>query len=61
MWWAVGIGGIFLYVVLAVTLGLMTLNNGHGWMFVFGVFFPILWIVGALMEAPNTEAPTYSK
>jgi hypothetical protein len=33
MWWAIGIGGIFLYVLVAFTLGLMTLRNGHGWMF----------------------------
>jgi len=28
--------GAVLYVVLAVTLGLMTIRNHHGWMFVFG-------------------------
>jgi hypothetical protein len=28
----------------------MTLRNGHGFMFIFGIFFPILWIFGALMR-----------
>jgi hypothetical protein len=30
----------------------MTLRNGHGWMFFFGIFFPILWIFGAFMKPP---------
>ena len=37
------------YIALFVWLGLTTLRNGHGWLFFFGIFFPILWIVGALM------------
>jgi hypothetical protein len=42
-------------VVLLITLGVMTLRNGHGWMFVLGIFFPILWIVGAIMRPPLSE------
>lgn len=52
----------FLWVVLAILyvamffwLGLTTLRNGHGWLFFFGIFFPILWIVGAFM-APMASA-----
>lgn len=52
----------FLWVVLAILyvamffwLGLTTLRNGHGWLFFFGIFFPILWIVGAFM-APTASA-----
>jgi hypothetical protein len=56
MWWGVGIGGFFLYLVFAFTLGLMTLRNGHGWMFFFGIFFPILWIFGAFMRPPEAAA-----
>jgi hypothetical protein len=26
------------------------MRNGHGWMFFFGIFFPILWIFGAFMR-----------
>ena len=51
MWWGIGIGAGILYIVLVFTLGLMTLRNGHGWMFFFGIFFPILWIVRRLHEA----------
>ena len=46
MWWGIGIGAV-LYVVLLVTLGVMTLRNGHGWMFFFGIFFPLLWMIDA--------------
>ena len=52
MWWAIGIGGI-VYVILVVTLGLATLRNGHGWMFFFGIFFPLLWLFGAFMRPPD--------
>jgi hypothetical protein len=47
-----------LYLVLLVTLGVMTLRNGHGWLFFFGIFFPLLWIVGAVMApAPRSTKP----
>jgi hypothetical protein len=29
---------------------LMTLGNGHGWMFFPQTFFPFLWIIGALVR-----------
>ena len=54
MWWAIGFGGI-LYLILVFTLGLMTLRNGHGWMFFFGIFFPVLWIFGAFMKPPEGQ------
>ncbi len=33
----------------------MTLRNGHG-MFFFGIFFPVLWIIGAFMGPPERAA-----
>jgi hypothetical protein len=54
MWWGIGIGAGILYFLVAFTLGLMTLRNGHGWMFFFGIFFPLLWIFGAFMRPPQT-------
>jgi hypothetical protein len=38
-----------LYIVLLVSLGLTTLRKGHTALFIFGIFFPLLWIVGAIM------------
>jgi hypothetical protein len=55
MWWGIGFGAL-LYLVLLFTLGLMTLRNGHGWMFFFGIFFPVLWLIGAFMR-PTTAQP----
>ena len=57
MWLWIGIGGALLYTVLLLTIGLVTLRNGHGWMFFFGIFFPLPWLIGALME-PKTVQPT---
>ena len=60
MWWAVGIGGIILYLIVAVTLGVMTLRNGHGWMFFIGIFFPSFWIFGAFMKPPETTTAAHA-
>jgi hypothetical protein len=49
MWWGIGFGAV-LYVVVLFTLGLVTLRKGHGWMFFFGIFLPVLWLIGALMQ-----------
>lgn len=39
----------FVYVALFVTLALTTLRNGHTVLFWVGIFFPVLWIIGALI------------
>ena len=54
MWWGVGAAGFILYWVILFTLGVSTLRNGHGWLFFFGIFIPILWLVGFFMQ-PRTE------
>ena len=43
------IGGGILYLVLIVTLGVTTLRKGHTLMFIFGIFLPFLWLIGAIM------------
>ena len=43
------IGGGVLYVVLLVTLGIVTIRKGHWVMFIIGIFFPLLWLIGAIM------------
>ena len=40
-----------IYFALMITLGIMTLRKGHWVMFIIGIIFPILWLVGALMPA----------
>jgi hypothetical protein len=44
-----------LYLVLLISLGLATLRNGHYVLFIVGIFFPLLWIIGAVI-APTTNA-----
>jgi hypothetical protein len=39
-----------LYITLWVTLGMTTLRKGHKALFWFGIIFPVLWIVGAIMQ-----------
>ena len=43
-----------LYLTALIVLGLTTLRKGHTALFWFGIIFPILWIVGALM-APTAR------
>jgi hypothetical protein len=38
------------YLAVLITFGAATLRNGHAMMFILGLFFPILWVVGALIE-----------
>jgi hypothetical protein len=44
-----------IYLVCLITLGVTTLRKGHMALFIFGIFFPVLWIVGALM-GPTPQA-----
>jgi hypothetical protein len=46
---------VSLYFAALITLGVATLRKGHTVMFVTGIVFPILWIIGALM-APTPRA-----
>ncbi len=38
-----------IYVVLLITLGLLSIRKGHWVMFLIGFFLPIFWIIGALL------------
>ena len=38
-----------IWLVLLVTLGVMSIRKGHWVMFILGIFVPIFWIIGALM------------
>jgi hypothetical protein len=43
------IGGGIVYAVLLITLGLMTIRNGHALMFVIGLVLPFFWLIGAIV------------
>jgi len=49
MWYGIGGGLAILYVVLLITLGILTLRRGHWVMFIVGLFLPLLWIIGAVI------------
>jgi hypothetical protein len=50
-----------LYLTLLVSLGLNTLRKGHTVLFIFGIIFPVLWIVGAIMEPTPAVAAAESR
>ena len=41
--------GALIYFVLLVTLGIISIRKGHWVMFIIGIFFPLFWIIGALL------------
>lgn len=43
-----GLGAI--YLVLVLTLGILTIRNGHWVLFIVGLFFPVTWLLGAVMR-----------
>jgi len=40
-----------IYLILVVTLGVMTIRKGHWIMFIIGFFLPFFWLIGALMPS----------
>ena len=50
-----------LYIMLWVTLGMTTFRKGHKALFWFGIIFPLLWIVGAIMEPTPAAAAAESR
>jgi hypothetical protein len=49
MYWALGGFGALLYFVLLIVLGIKCLNKGHWVMFIFGIFLPLFWLIGAVI------------
>jgi hypothetical protein len=50
-----------LYITLLLSLGLATLRKGHTALFIVGIFFPLLWIVGAIMGPTLAAAAAESR
>jgi hypothetical protein len=48
-----GAGAI--YVVLLVTLGILSIRKGHWVMFIVGIFIPLFWLIGALMPPARSR------
>jgi hypothetical protein len=46
----------FLYFVILLTLGLTTLRKGHMFLFLLGIIFPFLWVIGAVIAPTQRVA-----
>ena len=57
LWIVLGV----LYIMLWLTLGMTTLRKGHKALFWFGIIFPVLWIVGAIMQPRPAVAAADSR
>ena len=44
-----GVGFGILYVILLLTLGIISIRKGHWVMFLIGIVFPLFWLIGALL------------
>jgi hypothetical protein len=44
-----------IYLALLIVLGVATLRKGHWVMFIFGIFLPLFWIIGAIIP-PTADA-----
>jgi hypothetical protein len=47
-----------LYLAALIVLGLTTLRKGHYFLFFAGIFFPLLWFIGALIGPTPRAAST---
>jgi hypothetical protein len=56
MWWGIGFGVAFLYLLLLLSLGMTTLRKGHWVMFILGIFIPLFWLIGAVIPSATPEA-----
>lgn len=45
---------VVIYLTCIFTVALVTFRNGHWIMGILGIFFPIFWLIGAIL--PPTEA-----
>ena len=52
---SIGLFGL-LYVILLITLGIMSIRKGHWIMFIIGIFIPLFWIIGALLPPTGAAA-----
>ena len=52
---------VVLYLTALVALGLATLRKGHTVLFWVGILFPVLWIIGALMQPTAKVAAAQSR
>jgi hypothetical protein len=57
MWWGIGGGLAFIWIVFMITLGVTTLRKGHWVLFILGIFLPLFWIIGAMIPPVRSAQP----
>ncbi len=52
-----GAGVLFgaIYIVLMITLGVLSIRKGHWVMFIVGIFIPLFWIIGAMLPPTRSD------
>ncbi len=54
--WFLGIGLGVLYLVLIFTLAVTSFRKGHWILGLTGFFFPVLWLIGAVLPSKHRRA-----
>lgn len=49
--WAFATTFVFIYIAMIFTVAAYTYQKGHTILLILGIFFPILWLIGAIMPA----------
>jgi hypothetical protein len=56
IWFLLGV----VYLMCLIFLGLAALRKGHYVLFIIGLFFPILWLIGALIRPTPRAAARFA-
>jgi len=54
--WILGVILVTIYIVCLFTVCALTFQKGRTWLGIIGIFFPILWLVGAFLP-PKPGSP----
>lgn len=54
VFWGIGLGVV--YLVLIVTLAVMSFRKGHWVLGLIGFVFPVLWLIGAILPSKYRRA-----
>ena len=49
--WILGVVLVTIYIACLFTVCALTFQKGRTWLGIIGIFFPVLWLVGAILPA----------
>ena len=50
MWWGIGGGLALIWIVLLIVCGITCFRKGHWILGILGIFFPLFWLIGAVLD-----------